>query len=147
MVHSTSRHPKKPKKIRVVFDCSSQYQGEWLNQYLLQGPDLTNKLLVGVLTRFRQEIVAFTTDIEAMFYQVKVAEQHRDLLRFLWWPGDDPDTDQQPETYRMTVHWFGAASSPALKQTADDNEQEIGKNAAEFLRKNFYVDDGLKSRT
>ncbi|XP_028403933.1 uncharacterized protein LOC114526520 [Dendronephthya gigantea] len=50
----------------------------------------------------------------------------------------------------MTVHLFGAASSPgcsnfALKQTADDNERDIGERAAEFLRKNFYVDDGLKS--
>ena len=32
-----------------------------------------------------------------------------------------------------------------MKRTADDNEQEIGKNLAEFLRKNFFVDDGLKS--
>ncbi|XP_028407542.1 uncharacterized protein LOC114530160 [Dendronephthya gigantea] len=147
--HHGVYHPKKPKKIRVVFDCSSQYKGESLNQYLLQGPDLTNKL-IGVLTRFRQESVAFTTDIEAMFYQVKVSKEYRDFLRFLWWPGDNPDTNQEPQTYRMTVHLFGAASSPgcsnyALKRTADDNEQEIGKDAAEFLRRNFYVDDGLKS--
>ena len=50
----------------------------------------------------------------------------------------------------MTVHLFGATSSPgcsnfALKRTADDNEREIGKELAEFLRRNFYVDDGLKS--
>ena len=45
-------HPKKPNKIRVVFDCSAQYQGESLNGHLLQGPDLTNNL-TGVLCRFR----------------------------------------------------------------------------------------------
>ena len=60
------------------------------------------------------------------------------------------ETSQEIETYRMTVHVFGATSSPgcsnfALKRTADDNEQEIGKNPAEFLRKNFNIDDGLKS--
>ena len=44
-------HPQKPDKIRVVFDCSAEYKGEALNKYLLQGPDLTNKL-VGVLARF-----------------------------------------------------------------------------------------------
>ena len=66
--HHGVYHPKKPKKIRVVFDCSSQYKGESLNKYLLQGPDLMNKL-IGVLIRFRQEIVAFTTDIEAMFHK------------------------------------------------------------------------------
>ena len=145
--HHGVYHPKKPKKIRVVFDCSFQYKGESLNKYLLQGPDLTNKL-IGVLIRFRQESVAFTTDIEAMFHQVKVTKEYRDFLRFLWWP--DGETSQDVQTYRMTVHLFGATSSPgcsnfALKQTADDNEREIGKKPAEFLRRNFYVDDGLKS--
>ena len=50
----------------------------------------------------------------------------------------------------MTVHLFGATSSPscanfALKQTANDFEGEYGEQAAEFIRKDFYVDDGLKS--
>ncbi|XP_028413668.1 uncharacterized protein LOC114536524 [Dendronephthya gigantea] len=50
----------------------------------------------------------------------------------------------------MTVHLFGAASSPgcsnfALKSAADDNEETVGEEAAKFLRRNFYVDDGLKS--
>ena len=50
----------------------------------------------------------------------------------------------------MTVHLFGAGSSPgccnfALKKTADDHEQKFGFEPAEFLRKDFYVDDGLKS--
>ena len=49
----------------------------------------------------------------------------------------------------MTVHLFGATSSPgcsnfALKSTANDNEWEIGSTAANFLREDFYVDDGLK---
>ena len=32
-----------------------------------------------------------------------------------------------------------------LKTTADDNENELGSAPAEFLRKDFYVDNGLKS--
>ena len=76
--------PSKRDKIRVVFDCSAEYKGEALNKHLLQGPDLTNKL-VGVLSRFRQEPVAFMADIEAMFLQVHVTECYQDLLRFLWW--------------------------------------------------------------
>ena len=35
-------------KIRVVFDCSSQYRATSINENLLSGPDLTNQL-VGVL--------------------------------------------------------------------------------------------------
>ncbi|XP_064631350.1 uncharacterized protein LOC135489762 [Lineus longissimus] len=75
--------PKKPDKVRVVYDCSAIYQGEALNHHLLQGPDLLNNL-TGVLCRFRKERIAFTGDIEAMFYQVSVPERDRDMLRFLW---------------------------------------------------------------
>ncbi|XP_031554426.1 uncharacterized protein LOC116291397 [Actinia tenebrosa] len=144
--HHGLYHPKK-RKFRCVFDCAAVYQGQSLNKNLLQGPDLTNNL-VGVLSRFRQEPVAFSCDIEGMFHQVRVNEEHRDLLRFLWWPNGD--IKREPKEYRMTVHLFGATSSPgcanfALKATADDHETEFGAAAASFLRNDFYVDDGLKS--
>ena len=57
-------------EIRVVFDCSSQYRRTSINENLLSGPDLTNQL-VGVLIRFRVRPLAFMTDMQAMFYQVK----------------------------------------------------------------------------
>ncbi|KAK3704924.1 hypothetical protein QZH41_016749 [Actinostola sp. cb2023] len=144
--HHGVYHPKKPNKIRVVFDCAAQYKNESLNKHLLQGPDLTNSL-VGVLHRFRQEPVAFTCDIEGMFHQVKVNEEDRDLLRFLWW--ENGDTTQVPQEYRMTVHLFSATSLPgcanfALKQTANDYESEFGTATADLLRNDFYVDDGFK---
>ena len=96
----------------------------------------------------RQEPVALACDIEGIFHQVKVNEEHRNYLRLLWW--DQGDTTKDPEEYRMTVHLFGAGSSPgcanlALKTTAEDNEIYLGADTADFLRRNFYVDDGLKS--
>ena len=138
---------EKKGKIRVVFNCSEQFEGQSLNSHLLQGPDLTNTL-IGVLCRFRKAPVAFIADIESMFYQVKVPVQDRDLLRFFWW--EEGDTSKNLKEYRMTVHIFGATSSPgcsnfALKVTANDNEQELGSAAADVLRRDFYVDDGLKS--
>ena len=50
----------------------------------------------------------------------------------------------------MKVHLLGASSSPdcahfGLRRAADDGEDEFGADAATFIRKNFYVDDGLKS--
>ena len=50
----------------------------------------------------------------------------------------------------MKVHLFGASSSPGcanfgLKKAADDDEEEFGNDAALFIRRDFYVDDGLKS--
>ena len=145
--HHGVYHPKKPEKIRVVFDCSAKFAGTSLNDQLLQGPDLTNSL-VGVLTRFQQEPVAFMGDIEAMFYQVLVPAEQRDFLRFLWWPNGDMSA--KLVEYRMTVHPFGAVSSPscsnyALRKTANDNEDEHGSEVADTLRRNFYVDDCLRS--
>ena len=107
--HHGVYHPKKPKKIRVVFDCAAVHEGESLNKHLLQGPDLKNNL-TGVLCSFRQEPIAFMCDIEAMFHQVKGNEEQRDLLRFLWW--EEGDLSKEPKEYRMTVHLFGATSSP-----------------------------------
>ena len=145
--HHGVYHAKKPDKLRVVFDCSAGYQNQSLNQLLLQGPDLTNNL-TGVLCRFRQEPVALVCDIEGMFHQVKVNVEHRNFLRFLWWK--DSNLEEELVDYRMTVHLFGATSSPsvanfALKTTANDYERKWGKEAADFVRDEFYVDDGLKS--
>ena len=137
--HHGVYYHKKPDKIRVVFDCSAKYKGESLNDHLLRGPDLTNTL-VGVLSRFRQEPVAFMCDIEQMFYQFKVNQDHCDFLRFLWWK--DGNHEDEVVEYRMNVHLFGAASSPGcanygLKQTANDNEKEFVEKAADFIRNNF----------
>ncbi|XP_068756177.1 uncharacterized protein [Montipora capricornis] len=50
----------------------------------------------------------------------------------------------------MTVHLFGATSSPgcanyALKKAASDYKGQCGREAGDFVKKNFYVNDGLKS--
>ena len=50
--HHGVYHPKKPDKIRVVFDCSAEFKGESLNRHLLQGPDLTNNLVGVVMVRY-----------------------------------------------------------------------------------------------
>ena len=72
----------KPNKIQVVFDRSVRFGGISLNERYLQGPDLTNRL-VGVLTRFHQGPIAFMGDIDAIFHQVWVPENQRNLFRFL----------------------------------------------------------------
>ena len=136
-----------PNKLRVVFDGSAQYRNHSLNSHLLTGPDLTNKL-TGVLCRFRLENIAFICDIQEMFHQFKVNEEDRDYLRFLWWKGGNLEED--PSAYRMTVHLFGAGSSPGcanfgLRQLATDNAAEFGEDVKNFIHGDFYVDDGLKS--
>ena len=83
-----------------------------------------------------------------MFYQARVPENQQDFLRLVWW--SDGDTSAELRDYKMTVHPFGATSSPscanfALRQTAVDNEPIYGAEAARTLQRNFYVDDLLKS--
>ncbi|XP_055368558.1 uncharacterized protein LOC114864937 [Betta splendens] len=82
-----------------------------------------------------------------MFHRFHVNQDDRDYLRFLWW--ENGDTSSEPKEYRMKVHLFGAASSPGcanygMKYLASQNENEYPA-AANFIRKNFYVDDGLIS--
>lgn len=140
-------HPRKPGKIRVVFDSAAETNGVSLNKVLISGPDLTNSLL-GVLLRFRRGPIALMTDIEQMFHAFHVREDHRDFLRFFWYKDNNPE--EEVIEYRMKVHLFGNTSSPAiatcgLRKTALDGEQEYGSDAREFVEKDFYVDDGLKS--
>ncbi|XP_057716613.1 uncharacterized protein LOC130931672 [Corythoichthys intestinalis] len=144
--HHGVYHPKKPDKLRVVFDGSSKFHGISLNDTLLTGPDLINPL-VGVLCRFRKEKVAIICDIERMFYQFSVSPESRNYLKFLWWKGGD--LEKEPQEYRMTVHLFGAASAPGcanfgLKHLAKQYKDNHPR-ALTFLEKNLYVDDGLAS--
>lgn len=140
-------HPKKPGKIRVVFDSSARYNGVSLNDVLLTGPDVNNTLL-GVLLRFRKEPVAITADIEQMFHCFLVAEEHRDYLRFLWFKDNDPT--KQVVDFRMKVHVFGNSPSPAvaihcLRQSVKDTQPDYDSEVKGFVDRDFYVDDGLKS--
>ena len=76
-----------------------------LNDALMQGPHLTNDL-VGVLIRFRKELIAVAGDIRAMFHQVKVCPKDVNALRFLWWPKGNLNSNAMD--HRMAVHLFGA---------------------------------------
>ncbi|XP_073724404.1 uncharacterized protein [Misgurnus anguillicaudatus] len=144
--HHGIYHPKKPERLRVVFDCSAKHKGTCLNEHLLNGPDMINNL-TGVLLRFRQHQVALMCDIEKMFHQFQVKENDRNYLRFVWWK--DGDMNSQPQAYRMTVHLFGAVSSPGcanygLKHLTKENSftYPVG---SQFRSRDFYVVDGVVS--
>ena len=120
--HHAITHPKKPGKVRIVFDCAAKYWGQSLNEALQQGPDLTNSL-VGVLTKFREERIALVADVQEMFHQVAVDTSDYGYLQFLWWPRGV--LNDSPKKYYMKVHPFGARPSPScasfcLKQAAED---------------------------
>ncbi|XP_064645120.1 uncharacterized protein LOC135498666 [Lineus longissimus] len=145
--HHGVYHPKK-KKLRVVIDCAARFGGTSLNDQLLQGPNLTNTL-IGTLLRFRQDSVAVMSDVESMFYQVRVPPDQASFLRFLYWK--DGDTSGQHVEYQMMVHLFGASSSPscanyALRQTALENQDLYEKDVTDTLLKHMYVDYCLRNQ-
>ena len=144
--HHSVINPRKPEKIRVVFDAAAVYEDVSLNNSLITGPDLLNSLF-GVLQRFRLRPVALVADIADMFYQVRVTDRDSDALRFLW--KDDITSSASPDVYRMLVHIFGARDSPccanyALQRVATDHE-DMDALVKDVLLSNFYVDDMLLS--
>lgn len=83
-----------------------------------------------------------------MLHSFHVTPSHRDFLCFLWF--ENNDLDDAISEFRMNVHLFGAVSSPAvanysLHKTAETGRAKFGDKAADFLCRNFYVDDGLTS--
>ena len=138
---------KQIKSIRVVFDCSSKYKGISLNDKLLQGPDLTNNL-VGVLLRFRNGEIAFTSDIQKMFYSIKVSKEDTNFLRFFWYKNDD--INSKPVQFRLNVHVFGAKSSPSCANFAlqrcilgEGSGEANPDSVRSTMVRLFYVDDML----
>ncbi|VDP55986.1 unnamed protein product [Schistosoma margrebowiei] len=145
--HHPVINPKKPGKLRIVFDCAAVYQGCYLNDQLLRGTNTVNSL-IGVLLRFRLGNVALAADIEEMFLQVKIPKQDRGAFRLLWW--EDGDIRRKPKEYCLTVHPFVAVSSPfcanfALKKTVDIFGKEFNEDIQDVVDKSFYVDDYLAS--
>ena len=124
--HYPVLNPNKRDKVRIVYDCAAKSKGVSLNEKLMKGPDLVNRL-VGVLLRFRNERIAIVSDITGMFHQVICAPEDRDCLRFLWWP--QGDLSKEPLPYQMTVHLFGAESSPSCAAFALlETVKQFGKN-------------------
>ena len=145
--HHGFYHPSNPGKIRVVFNCSAEFQGKSINRKLLSGPDLTNQI-IGIMARFREEKVAFMADIEAMYHQVLIPDDQQRFRKFVCWSTDG--INDEPQDFMMWTHVFGGTSSGScsnypLRRTAIDNKEVYETDAAITLLRNVYVDDLAKS--
>ena len=65
-------------------------------------------------------------DIEKVYFQILVADEHRSLLMFLWWKYSD--MSKEIIDHEMCVHVFGGVSSGAcsnyaLRRTTIENER------------------------
>ena len=132
-------------KCRIVFDASAKPPNKKsLNGNLVFGPPLELNILA-IELRFRTRKYALIGDIGKMFLQIKVREEDRDYLRFLW---RDPEKSGEPEVWRWNSLIFGAADSPfqAIKTLVQEkrkqgNLSEIEQKVWDVLDNNTYVDD------
>ena len=111
--HHPVLNPSKPGKVRRVCDAAAKFQGSSLNSHLLSGPDLMNNL-VGIFMRFREDRIAISGDIEAMFNQVSVPPEDQIALRFLW----RQSPGSEAEVYQYQHHIFGAKCAPTCSNYA-----------------------------
>ena len=112
--HGVVRRDALTTKLRVVFDASSKPSSDSpsLNECLYSGPALTPTIF-NVLMRFREKRIALVGDIEKAFLNVGVAEEDRDILRFLWVYSLE---EENPGLmlYRFFRVVFGVNASPFL---------------------------------
>ena len=143
--HGVYRPEKKSTPLRVVFDPACQYQGVSLNSFLYKGPCLIGNLL-GVLLRFREDLVGLVGDISKMYLQICLPEEDTLVHRYLW---RDLDESRDPTVYALQRVTFGDKPSPDMAsyvmiKIANENESQCPR-AAVILKRDRYMDDLIHS--
>ena len=80
--HAVIRRDKSTTRLRVVYDASAKSDGASLNECLHAGPPLAQNIF-DIMLRFRGHRIALVGDIEKAFLMVHIAEEDKDVLRFL----------------------------------------------------------------
>ncbi|XP_038117142.1 uncharacterized protein LOC119769264 [Culex quinquefasciatus] len=137
-------NPKKPGKVRLVWDAAATIGGVSLNSMLVKGPDLLVPL-VSVICGFRERRVAFGGDIREMYHQLKIISGDKQAQRFLF----RDNINEEPKVYVMDVATFGSKSSPASAQYVKNRnaEEHAGQypDAVAAIINRHYVDDYFDS--
>ena len=141
--HAVVREDKQTTKLRIVYDASARSDGPALNDCLYSGPTFGQNIL-DILLRFRLYRVAVTADVEKAFLMVSVAEEDRDVLRFLW-----VDNISSPLPKLVTLRFarvvFGVSSSPFLLNATLQHHIERYRSSdpsfVDMFIRSIYVDD------
>ncbi|XP_053699370.1 uncharacterized protein LOC128746343 [Sabethes cyaneus] len=134
------QNPKKPEKVRLIWDAAADVQGVSLNSKLLKGPDMLVPLM-SVLVGFRERRIAFGGDVRQMYHQLQMIAQDKRFLRFLF----RKNVQDPPSVYVMDVATFGSTSSPCSAQFVKNrNAEEFAgqyPEAAAAIIHRHYVDN------
>ena len=135
-------NPNKTGKIRRVANAASKFKGCSLSTCLLTGPDLLADLLELIL-RFREHAIGVLADIESMFMQIAIRKEDQSALRFVWLE------DNLIRQYQYIRLIFVANCLPCcaifvLRKCAADHSTQFPE-VDQAVRKNFYMDDFIKS--
>ncbi|XP_053378634.1 uncharacterized protein LOC123538185 [Mercenaria mercenaria] len=152
-VHYIPHHPVKKDSsttpIRIVYDCSCRKSRDEpsLNDCLESTPPILNDL-TSLLTRFRYNRYAVTTDIEKAFLHVGLHESDRDVTRFLWLQNTN-DPCSPLITYRFKVVLFGATCLPFMLNATLLKNLRLNPSlkAATIIERDLYVDNVVSSFT
>ena len=132
---------KRSTPVPIVFNSSSVFQENRLNDYWKKRPDILNNLF-GVVLRFREKEVAISGDISKMYHRVLIPEKDQHVHRFLW---RNMEIGKEPDVYVKTVLTFGNKPAPAMAQIAlqKTTEENVASHpqAEKTIKENTYMDD------
>ena len=141
--HAVIRSDKSTTKVRVVYDASAKVEGPSLNECLHIGPPLHRKIF-DLLLRFRMNPIAITADIEKAFLMIGIAEDDRNVLRFLWFK-NVLSKEPRIQAYKFTRVVFGVGPSPYLLNATLNKHlssfEDSFPTAVQKLKDSMYVDD------
>ncbi|XP_053692563.1 uncharacterized protein LOC128741013 [Sabethes cyaneus] len=133
-------NPRKPEKVRLVWDAAASIGGISLNSELIKGPDMLVPL-PRVICHFRERPVAFGGDIKEMYHQILIRQEDKQAQRFLF----RASSAEAPQVYIMDVATFGSTCSPCQAQYVKNrNAESFAENypeAVEAIISRHYVDD------
>ncbi|XP_063920800.1 uncharacterized protein LOC135135633 [Zophobas morio] len=139
--HAVIKNTTQGNKLRVVFDASmTSSNGHSLNDNLLIGPNLQQELFL-ILLKFRTYKYVISADIEKMYRQIFLTENHQQFQRIFW----RENVSDPLQIYQLKTVTYGTASAPylamrCLKQLALENMNVLPVAASNILN-NFYMDD------
>ena len=141
--HGVVREDKSTTKLRVVFDATARTSGPSLNDCLYTGPSFKQRI-ADILVRFRLFPIGLVADIEKAFLMVSIADDDKDVLRFLWL--DDIEAElPKIKVLRFSRVVFGVSSSPFLLNATIkhhmDHYRTVDQQFVDKLERSIYVDD------